>query len=240
MALWAEREVLYRSTDHRGSDVVDAVRLIGGEGGRYLFTAAHSVRSLRGGTSKPADVGTGGLAETLAVLTHGAALTAIGRQTGDPNWDTTAGDFKRRVLDLESRVVLDLHGLREDRPEDLIIGLGPSPNDFSWATAARLLASARSQGLQARTGPPFDATWPGTITATVQAAGGTAMQIEVGGRRRRPLSRPDDALPLLAALLEALDASARHLEAGAQPRLRRGAAAASFRICSHPLPRRSS
>jgi hypothetical protein len=160
------------------------------------------VRSIRRGQPKQADMGTGGLAEALAELTASTALTVEGRQTGDPNWDVELGPFKQAVLERASLVVVDVHGFREERPEDLILGLGPRPTDLVRALADRLLAAATAHGLVARAGPPFDAAWPGTITATVQVAGGTALQIEVAGRRRRPQTRPESTAPLLATLLE--------------------------------------
>ena len=179
---------------------MDAIRLAG-RTGRYLFTAPHAVRSVRRGQPKQADMGTGGLAETLAELTGSAALTALGRQTGDPNWDLEPGPFKRAVLD-HAGVVVDLHGFREELEEDLILGLGPGPGAEVRELADRLLAAAAGRGLRARTGRPFDATWPGTITATAQAAGRVAIQVEVAGRGRRPRTRPETTAPVLAALLD--------------------------------------
>jgi len=199
--MWAERELLYRATEHRGTEDLDALRLVG-EGGRYLFTATHSVRSIRRGQPKQADMGTGGLAETLAELTGSSALTVIGRQTGDPNWDVEPGPFKQAVLERRHLVVVDLHGFREELAEDLIIGLGPAPSPAVRELAERLLAAAAAHGLKARTGKPFDASWPGTVTATVQVAGGTALQLEVGGHGRRPRTRPETTAPVLGALLD--------------------------------------
>jgi hypothetical protein len=151
---------------------------------------------------KQADMGTGGLAEALAELTGSTALTVVGRQTGDPNWDVELGAFKQAVLARRDLVVIDLHGFREERAEDLILGLGPAPTAGVRELADRLLAVAAQHGLVARCGAPFDATWPGTITATVQVAGGIALQVEVAGRARRPLTRPETTAPLLAALLD--------------------------------------
>jgi hypothetical protein len=151
---------------------------------------------------KQADMGTGGLAEALAELTASSALTVVGRQTGDPNWDVEIGAFKEQVLALPGRVVIDLHGFREERPEEIIIGLGPAPSAAVRELAGRLMAVATKHGLVARCGAPFDATWPGTITATVQVAGGTALQVEVAGRARRPTTRPETTRPLLGVLLE--------------------------------------
>ncbi len=146
-------------------------------------------------------MGTGGLAEALAELTASIALTVVGRQTGDPNWDVEPGAFKREVLARAGLVVVDLHGFREERAEDLIIGLGPAPTPAVRELAERLILIAADRGLIARTGAPFDATWPGTITATVQVAGGVALQVEVAGRARRPVTRPESTAPLLEVLL---------------------------------------
>ncbi|HEY8761698.1 MAG TPA: hypothetical protein VIP52_12405 [Candidatus Dormibacteraeota bacterium] len=202
MELWASRELPYRATEHKGTDELDLLRLAGAGTGPYLFTAPHSVRSIRRGVEKQADMGTGGLAETLAELTGSTALTVVGRQTGDPNWDVELGAFKREVLARPGLTVVDIHGFREERAEDLIIGLGPAPTPAVRELARRLIVIAGEHGLVARTGAPFDATWPGTITATVQVAGGTALQVEVAGRARRPTTRPETTAPLLSALLE--------------------------------------
>jgi len=202
LELWASRELPYRATEHKGTDELDLLRLAGAGTGPYLFTAPHSVRSIRRGVEKQADMGTGGLAETLAELTGSTALTVVGRQTGDPNWDVELGAFKREVLARPGLTVVDIHGFREERAEDLIIGLGPAPTPAVRELARRLIVIAGEHGLVARTGAPFDATWPGTITATVQVAGGTALQVEVAGRARRPTTRPETTAPLLSALLE--------------------------------------
>ena len=147
-------------------------------------------------------MGTGGLAETLAELTGSTALTVVGRQTGDPNWDVEVGAFKQAVLERPGLVVIDLHGFRAELEEDLIVGLGPAPDASARQLAEALIDRCGAAGLVARTGKPFDATWPGTVTATVQVGGGTALQLEVAGRRRRPLTRPESTGPLLDVLLE--------------------------------------
>jgi hypothetical protein len=106
------------------------------------------------------------------------------------------------VLARRDLIVIDVHGFREERAEDLILGLGPAPTAAVHDLAQRLIAVAAKHGLVARCGAPFDATWPGTITATVQVAGGTALQVEVAGRARRPVTRKDTTAPLLGALLD--------------------------------------
>lgn len=202
LQLWASRELSYRATEHKGTEELDLLSLSGPGTGPYLFTATHSVRSIRRGVTKQADMGTGGLAEALAELTASTALTAVGRQTGDPNWDVELGAFKQEVLARRGLVVIDLHGFREERAEDLILGLGPAPTATVRELSDRLIAVAAKNHLVARCGAPFDATWPGTITATVQVAGGTALQVEVAGRARRPTTRPETTAPLLGVLLE--------------------------------------
>ena len=150
-------------------------------------------------------MGTGGLAETLAELTASTALTVVGRQTGDPNWDVELGPFKREVLARRTLIVIDVHGFREERAEDLTLGLGPAPTPAIRELARRLIAIASDHGLVARTGAPFDATCTVAVIVPGQVAGGTALQVEVAGRARRPTTRPETTAPLLGALLEWLN-----------------------------------
>ena len=167
-----------------------------------VFTAPHSVRHLRGGLEKRADIRTGGLAELLAVLSGGRALAATGLPGEDPNWHDGPTPFRRSLLELlrPGDLVVDLHGMGDEHGVDVVIGLGPAPDGHTAAAATRLRAALAAAGLTCQTGHPFPALHPGTVTATVQAAGHSALQVEVAARRRHPLRDPDLALPLAGAL----------------------------------------
>ena len=200
---WADAEALYRKTEHRGVDEPDLIRITGTGRTRFIFSAPHSVRSVRNGGPKTADMGSGGLAELLAEQLEGLAITTYGRQSGDPNWDRQEGEFKRELLRGAGpgSIVVDLHGMSDRWDHDLIGGLGPVPG-LARALGQGLLAAAARHHLRARTGPPFDAARPGTVTAALQAAGIRAIQVEVAGSRRRPITRPALAAPLIETLLD--------------------------------------
>ena len=148
-------------------------------------------------------MGSGGLAELLADLLGGTAVTTYGRQTGDANWDRAEGPFKRALLDraVYGAIVIDLHGMSDRWEHDLIAGLGPLPS-LALDLGESLLAAASRHHLRARTGPPFDAARAGTVTGAMQVAGIRAIQVEVAGSRRRPITRPALAAPLIETLLD--------------------------------------
>ena len=201
-ARWSELETPFRDTDHRGVTEADALLWHGPGRRKLLFTAPHAVRPWRDGVERHADYSTGGLAALLAELTDGLAMAAVGRQTGDPNRDLDpSAPFKQALLERADAgwTVVDLHGMNERHPEDLILGHGPLPH-----LAAALAKLVSGCGLAVRSGKPFDAAWPGTITATLQAAGVRALQVEVSSRRRMPRRSPEAAGALVAALLAVL------------------------------------
>ena len=168
-----------------------------------VFTAPHAVRHVRAGVLKKADIRTGGLAEALARHTGGAALTSLGRLAADPNFDDAETPFRKRLLRTlrPGQLVLDLHGMEDRHGVDVVIGLCARPDRRSRAAAAALQRILVAAGMTVRAGHPFPATHPGTVTSTVQAAGFSALQVELAARRRRPLRDPEGALPLLTAIV---------------------------------------
>ena len=91
----------------------------------------------------------------------------------------------------------------------MVIGLGARPDSGSERAAAELERAFTKAGLSVRSGHPFPASHPGTVTSTVQLAGFSAVQVELAAARRRPLREPERALPLLAALLDWAAAAVR-------------------------------
>jgi hypothetical protein len=89
----------------------------------------------------------------------------------------------------------DRHGV------DAVIGLGAHPDARSQWAAAELERALAAHGLSVHAGHPFPASHPGTVTSTLQAAGFSAIQVEVAAARRRPLRAPEATLPLVEALL---------------------------------------
>lgn len=186
-----------------GVPETEEVRVVTGRGAPLVFSAPHSVRHLRRGVEKKADIRTGGLAELLAELVGGTAITSLGKLAADPNWDSDPTPFRGRLLALlrPNVLVLDIHGMDAAHDPDVILGLGPSPDATSLEAVGRLEAALAERGLASSRGRPFPATHPGTITAAVQAAGGRALQLEVSARRRRPLRDAAAAEPLVSAIV---------------------------------------
>lgn len=199
-ARWAALDARYQG----GVPETEDVRLAGAGLAPLVFSAPHSVRHLRRGVEKKADIRTGGLAELLAELTGGLAVTSLGKLAADPNWDAEPTPFRERLL---SRVragtlVLDVHGMDVRHDADAVIGVGPAPDRETLSQVERLAAALETYGLVSRIGGPFPAVHPGTVTAAVQAAGGRALQLELSARRRRPLREPAASLPVVLALAE--------------------------------------
>lgn len=213
---WIALDERYQG-DRPGPRAVRVVRT--GDRG-LVFTAPHAVRHLRRGELKKADIRTGGLAELLARRTGGTAVTSLGRLAVDPNFDHGVTAFRARLLaELRpGQLVLDLHGMDDRHGVDAVIGLGAGPDQRSVQAAAALAGALREAGLSVRSGHPFPASHPGTVTSAVQAAGFSAVQVELAAGRRHPLREPEHALPLLAALLDwAAATAAAYAGESAQP-----------------------
>lgn len=204
-ARWAELDERYRADAPVTEDVRVAVH--GAVG--LVFSAPHSVRHRRRGAEKAADIRTGGLAELLAEVTGGTAVTSLGRLAADPNWDSDPTPFRRRLLSVipAGAMVLDLHGMGDGWGVDAVIGLGPAPTVRVRSAAGALHAALAARGLEVRVGHPFPAIHPGTVTAAIQAAGGEALQLELTARRRRPLRDPEASGLAVRALLDWAEAS---------------------------------
>lgn len=199
LARWVALDERYQG----GVPETEAVRVSGEGRVPLVFSAPHSVRHVRRGLEKKADIRTGGLAELLAEMSGGLAITSLGKLAADPNWDSEPTPFRERLLAvlLPETTVLDIHGMGPGHRADAVIGLGPAPTAASREAAEALAAALADQGLEASFGHPFPATHPGTVTATVQSVGGTALQLELSARRRRPLREPGMTGPLVTALI---------------------------------------
>lgn len=126
---------------------------------RVLLTAEHATIQIRREQTKEADMGTGVLAEVVAQDTNSTAIIAIGRQTGDPNYDVDH-PFKtamREVVELsENRAHLSLHMLnrgRASKPEDtqgysILLGIGNKPSDATLALKDSIVEIGRDLDLK--------------------------------------------------------------------------------------------
>jgi len=205
-ALWAALEERYLNGRYDGTGRPDSLRHVPGPR-PVLLTAPHAVTHIRDGARKPADMTTGGLAETLAELTGCIALTCDGTPTRDPNYDPD-GPFKSRLDTLlpGTTAVLDLHGMQDTWGPDVCLARGLHP-----AGSADLLEVCRREltasGFTVSVGDPYDANTPHTVTSYCQRAGVPAVELELARRIRNPWDQPETSARLLAALQNALIAA---------------------------------
>ena len=130
-----------RADDHYFDDSLDVVDAWRHQVGvvPVCLSAPHAVTQIREGKEKLADLYTGGLAEAAA-LSSGASFTAtVGKQTGDPNWDADH-PYRHALLGLatDQAVVLDLHGMRDDRGVLINVGTGDGAGKGERGLAAAL------------------------------------------------------------------------------------------------------
>lgn len=132
-----------------------------------LLTAEHATTQTRKGQSKEADWGTGGLVDVLAT-DHGTfAVTALGMQTGDPNFDDSHR-FKEEagliIVQNGMRLALSIHGIgggkfvteaqrSTGQTSELAIGIGRHYTAESAEFAEWLQALARSLDIRADINP---------------------------------------------------------------------------------------
>lgn len=185
---WAELEATFAACGYRGADP-GAVRARTGSR-PLLLTAPHAVTHTRRGAAKLADMGTGGLAEVLALQHDTHSLTMAGPDTADGNYDPH-GAFKTALLQRLPAVhtVLDLHGMQDCHGPDVCIGRGPQ-RLIADDVIDLALEHLRGHGFTVSLDAPFNARHEHTVTATAQHAGVPAIQLEI--RRGLRTGAPGD------------------------------------------------
>lgn len=132
-----------------------------------LLTAEHATTQIRAGSAKEADWGTGGLTEVLTT-DHGTfAITTLGEQTGDANYDDehqlkTEGGLI--IVQRDMRLALSIHGMGgrkfltepqmgSERSGDIAIGIGRNFTPESGEFAEWLQGMAQDLELRADINP---------------------------------------------------------------------------------------
>lgn len=144
----------------------DELKIIEG-GTPTLLTAEHATAQVRNGSTKEADWGTGGLTEVLAT-DHGTfAITTLGEQTSDANYDDehllkTEGGLI--IVQRGMRLALSIHGMgggkfltepqmSSERSGDIAIGIGRNFTSESGEFAEWLQRIAQDLELRADINP---------------------------------------------------------------------------------------
>jgi hypothetical protein len=140
-----EREIVSTTHNNGSAEVDDEILRIKGSSG-VLLTAEHATKQKRRideneeTITKGADAGTGALCNSVAIDTNSDALIALGRQTGDPNWDMRH-PFKEAIGEIVAipctKSHLAIHGLArahasnfyDDRGFKVLLGVGENPSE---------------------------------------------------------------------------------------------------------------
>lgn len=190
-------DLKYRLGDLTGGSSPAAVLTHFGEA-PVLFLAPHSTTHYRGGRRKYAEFWTGSLAETLAVLLDGSAITAL-HPRREAESARSADNFTRMVrLYLGTRpdaFVFDLHGLASGRRIDVNIGSAGSAG-----RAAETLRGLLGDDFAATVDDPFEgiSSIAGMVNDEQLAAG--AVQLELGARLRSDTTPLEDIVRLARGL----------------------------------------
>lgn len=202
---WSMEEPSFAANEYSGEALPGRVRRVTSSNGVY-FTAPHAVAHWRETRHKIADVNTGGLALALAAELGAGAIVQAGAALRDGNWYPEAELKTHLSRELpNARVVLDLHGMRDNYGVDVCLGTGL--NQAAAQPVIDVLAPAFADvGLRWGVNDPFDATPPGTLTNYCHAAGVPAVQLELARSLRTPGGGMANAL--IAALLSAGEALA--------------------------------
>jgi len=164
-----------------------------------LVVAAHAVNHLRNGTPKPADRGTGGLAQLLAEETGCGFLIVSRFAPADANFDPEH-PVKSWLEENRPTFVLDIHGMLEDSSDaDIEIGLGRG------LVMDRFVSSLLSAtDMKVALGKKFDASRTSTITRFSQSLGLSSTQIEISSSFRPPLGKQKSLCRLVSHMISAI------------------------------------
>lgn len=96
-----------------------------------LISAPHTVKQLRNGEYKKADIYTGALAKVLHEST-GAHLIYKASTNGDENYTTEETEYRKKIKEIveknDIKIIIDLHGMLSNRDSDIDIGTGDKNN----------------------------------------------------------------------------------------------------------------
>ena len=120
-----EQEAEFAMNDYRGNGIDDFKYEIGNI--PILICAPHTVKQVRNGEYKAADVYTGAMIKTLSETTE-ASIIYKTSTNGDENYTIEDTEYRNKIREIveenEIRVIFDLHGMRRDRESDLDVGTG--------------------------------------------------------------------------------------------------------------------
>lgn len=183
-----------------------AVEVIHGSSRPWLIlTAPHAVNHWREGNLKLADRGTGGLVRVLSRILGCQGLITAKQIHLDASYDEEH-ELKDRLEEVASRncVLIDFHGMTDQRDIDVEVGLGLSPSDASEKLALRVELELSRASLRVAHHEVYVSPHPHSITNWGLSHGLPAIQVELAARVRPPLGSHSACETLISALQDCL------------------------------------
>lgn len=130
-------------------------------GSQTLLAAEHATDHVRSGNFKDADYGVGGLAAVLSEDLGTGLILPRGWQTGDANYDADhpiKKEISRQVQEYGIQRFVSIHGLgstplfhdfMDEKPIDIIVGIGKDPSEGSREAAQEICRVAAQYELRA-------------------------------------------------------------------------------------------
>jgi hypothetical protein len=151
--------------------------------GVVLLVAPHATSQLREGAAKPADGGSGSLAEMMSRATGSSVIYTVYQSPSDPNYyDDNEFKVALRALVLKAKpvLVLDLHASHWRRPYDVDFGTMGGQSLLGHEAYLRNLGSYfRAEGLDNLSQDYFAAAKNHTVTKFVAGLGVPCIQLEI-------------------------------------------------------------
>ena len=167
-----------------------------------MLTAPHTKATFREGVYKRRDENTGVLAMEAGRQAGVSVLIPTTPGDFDGNWDTSSL-FRRTLLQMAAdKVVLDVHGMRDDHGVDLIIGTAGNTSPIWLVEGAVASAVKFGWTVEVRHTGPLSAS-DRTICALANSALSGGIQLEIAARWRSPRKDPasfSTAVDVVAAI----------------------------------------
>lgn len=200
---WDAAEQKYSDRLYLGASSNSAVSVLNPtDRPEVLVTAPHGVVHVRDNQDKMPDLGTGSFAELVAKASGCAAVITARGGLPDAAWyDDHPLKTQIRSLDPRPSVLIDFHGMSDQRNLDIELGLGICANRQSLNLADYFQSQLLEAGLAVAVHEKYLAPQPTMLCNWARTIGIPAtLQVELAARTRRPLATEETATRILGVV----------------------------------------
>ena len=208
--LWWAAESKYAEREYAGHDSTVVDVRDGLTRPLLVLTAPHAVNTIKNGTGRPADRGTGGLTAVLSRSLDCRSVVMRGAR------DTFCLEMlKSAVLCFHPRprFLLDLHGMKDQRGLDAEIGIGCAPIDSAVDVATTLEKLFAEVGLSCAVNEKYCGWQPHSLVKWAHGIGIAALQLELAARARPPIGQRQRGQSVLTVLTRCLESACKRFSA---------------------------